>query len=177
MQDEFILKRGVQIADKQNIKMVEQTKYVLFYGKNYSIKKPTDWLIQQKDETYTIFTGPKVGPLKVGFYIRILENHEGDYLHAAEQLRALQAKQAKHHIIEERDMSQKNFDALMRYSTWYNHTENIMMYVREIFTERNGKIYILSSSVPNTPHLQMFDNIFIYMFNSFKYNTLSAKNN
>lgn len=152
------------------------TEYILFRAKYYSIRKPTDWLVQKKDEHRTAFIGPKVGPFHVGFFITILENYEGDYISAAKEARTLQAQQAKHHIIEEQDVSKGKFDAMMRYSTWYNRAENIMMYTREIYTERNKKIYVLSSSVPNSPDLQAFDNIFIEMLNSFKYNKLPISN-
>jgi|GEM_PF-3192668 len=152
------------------------TEYILFQAKDFSIQKPTDWLVQKKDEHHIAFIGPKVGPLHAGFFITVLENHEGGYLAAAKEAGALQVKQAKYHIIEEQDVSKEKFDAVMRYATWYNRTQDLMMYAREIYTERNGKVYVLSSSVPNTPHLQMFDNVFIYMFNSFKYNRLNVNN-
>lgn len=150
------------------------TEYILFQAKDYSIQKPVDWLVQKKDEQHIAFIGPKVGPLHAGFFITILENHDGGYIAAAKEAEALQSQQTKYQLIEERDISKEKFDAMMRYATWYNRTQNLMMYSREIYTERNGKVYILSSSVPNTPHLQTFDNIFIYMFNSFKHNVLST---
>jgi len=143
--------------------------YLPFYGKTYSIQKPSDWLIQMKNEHFVVFEGPKIGNFPTHFFIKTINNYPKDYLHAAEESKLLRQKQGRLRILEERDMSQESFSAIARHSAWYDYKKDIMMFARDAFVAEGSTVHVLSSLVPNNPHLKEFDNIFVTMLNSFRY--------
>ena len=46
---------------------------------------------------------------------------------------------------------------------------DMMLFVREIFTESSDKIFVLSASIPNTPDLDELDRVTVQMMNSFTF--------
>jgi len=148
-------------------KMEQATKK--FEGKGYTIDLPKGWTPKDISENQTLLTGPKIGDAKVGFYITKLLKEDKSYLIAAEKTKKQQSTYQNYTILEEKDISQTGFKAYMRRTHWFEKDIDMELFVREIFTESETHIFILSASIPNTPGLKVLDKAVVAMMNSFQF--------
>lgn len=140
-----------------------------FEGKGYSVDVPENWKMTKVSENQVLFTGPKVGNASVGFYISRLPKGDKNYLIAAQKSQEQQSLNQYYNTLEEKDISQPGFDALMRRTSWFAEDINMELFIREIFTQSDQYVFILSGSIPNTPHLKELDEALVSILNSFRF--------
>lgn len=140
-----------------------------FEGKGYSVDVPENWKMMEVGENQVLFTGPKVGHASVGFYISRLPKGDKNYLIAAQKSMERQSQNLHYNTLEEKDISQPGFEALMRRAQWFVEDINMELFVREIFTQSDQYVFILSGSIPNTPHLKELDSALVSIFSSFRF--------
>jgi len=147
----------------------EETAIVKYKGRDFSVQVDSNWKVQQVDENRTFFYGPKVGKLRLGFYITSMPKKGKSYIDAAKMMKASQSTEESFEVLEEADISQDNFKAYMRRVSWYNADKDMTLFVRNLFTETDEQVIMLSSSIPNSPNLAELDKAIIGMMNSFKF--------
>ncbi len=140
-----------------------------YQGNGYSLTLASNWHIDEREGNQTFFYGPNVGDARVGFYVTVVDKNGKTYKDAAKKFKEDQKTEEKYTVLEENDISKNNFKAFMRRSSWYSPTIDMMLFVREIFTESADKVFILSASVPNSPDLEELDGITVQMMNSFQF--------
>jgi len=133
----------------------KEIKIVRYYGKGYTIQVASNWKVQQLQENQTDVT--------------ILPKKGRTYMDAARISKASLSKEQEYTLLEEKDISQENFKASMHKSSWYNADKDMMVFVREIFTETETEVFILSSTIPNSPDIAELDNTIAAMMNSFSF--------
>jgi len=148
-------------------KMEQEVK--IFNGKGYAIDLPEGWISKEISENQVLFTGPKIGHANVGFYITQLPKEDKNYSIAAQKTKEQQADYENYTIMEEKDISQPGFKAYMRRAHWFEKDINMELFVREIFTESETNVFILSASIPNTPDIDVLDKAVLSMMNSFRF--------
>ena len=136
---------------------------------DYTIKIPANWYVDKIDGRQTFFYGPKVGEKRIGFYVTALEKEGKTYLDAAQKVKSDQETKRNYKVLEKKDISEADFKANMRRSCWYEEELDIVLFVREIFTESKDKVFILSSSIPNSPDLEELDRVVVGIMNSFRF--------
>ncbi len=145
----------------------KRPRVITYRGKEYSICVASNWGIQKINENQTFFYGPKVGAVRIGFYITSVNKDGKSYLDAAERKKIMNQQEAEYTVLEEQDISQQDYKAFMRRSCWYNADIDMILFVREIFTESDDKVFILSCSIPNSPDLEELNRATVHMMNSF----------
>ena len=145
-----------------------ELKTVQYNRSGYTVSVLENWNVKLIDEQRTAFIGPKVGKLRIGFYITVVPKNGKNYLDAAQKIKLQQALEPHYEVMEEKDISNET-NAFMRRSCWYNQEADMMLFVRDIFTEYNDNVYILSCSIPNNPDLAYIDTATIEMMGSFKF--------
>jgi len=146
-----------------------ELKIITHHGKGYTVQVAANWKIQQVEENQTVFLGPKVGSLRIGFYVTALPKKGKNYLDAARISKASQSKENHYTVLEEKDITQQNVKALLRRSSWYNADKDMTLFVREIFTESDKEVFILSSTIPNSSDIAELDSAIVAMMNSFRF--------
>lgn len=170
----FKLLSNTPVAGFFNSAKVEN-EWLIYKGNGYAIDIPANWTTKKISENQILFTGPKVGNANVGFYITKLPKEDKSYLVAANKTKQQQSTYDNYRIIEEKDISQPGFKAFMRRAHWFKKDINMELFVREIFTETDANVFILSASIPNTPKLQQLDKAIISMMSSFRFASTSRK--
>jgi len=127
-----------------------------------------NWKVELIDMQRTAFIGPKVGELQMGFYITVVSKEGKTYLDAAQRIKEQQQLEPYYELLEETDISNTS-NALMRRACWYHEAADMMLFVREIFTEYNDQIYILSCSIPNDADLSFLDKATLEMMGTFSF--------
>jgi len=161
------MESGQSISSDSSEKIVTGIK--TFTGKGYSVDVPENWKMTKVSESQILFTGPKVGNASVGFYISRLLKGDKNYLIAAQKSYEQQSLNHHYNTLEEKDISQPGFDALMRRAQWFAQDINMELFVREIFTQSDQYVFILSGSIPNTPYLKELDAALVSILNSFRF--------
>jgi len=147
-----------------------QTPQIIKYkGKGFNVEVASNWKVQQADENRTFFYGPKVGKLRVGFYITSMPKKDKSYMEAAQIMKTSQSTEKNYTVLEEADISQDNFKAFMRRASWYNADKDMTLFIRNIFTETDEQVFMISSSIPNSPALAELDEALISMMNTFSF--------
>jgi len=141
----------------------------VFTGKGYTINLPENWVMNEISEDQILFTGPKVGNATVGFYISRLPKGDKNYSIAAQKSLERQSKNQNYGTLEEKDISQPGFNAFMRRAHWFAEDIDMELFVREIYTQSDSHVFILSGSIPNTPDLKELDAVIISILNSFRF--------
>lgn len=147
----------------------KEIKIVNYQGKGYTLRIASNWTVKKLQENQTAFLGPKIGALSIGFYVTVLLKKGKNYIDAARISKASQSKQTDYILLEEKDISQENFKGFIRRSSWFNADKDMMVFVREIFTETDTEVFILSSIIPNSSDLAELDNTIVAMMNSFRF--------
>ncbi|MGB5436665.1 MAG: hypothetical protein WBM98_12305 [Maribacter sp.] len=142
----------------------------VYKHKDYTIEVAANWYIDEIDGKQTFFYGPKVGEKRIGFYVTAVEKQGKSYKDAARKMKSEQEKNKEYKVLEQANISDAGFKALMRRSCWYEEDMDMMLFIREIFTESENKVFILSSSIPNSPDLEELDSAIIHVMNSFRFN-------
>ncbi len=166
MDNNEFLKNSIMTEDK--IKK-EKPKVIIYRCKEYSIYIGSNWDIQNINKNQTFFYGPKVGATRIGFYITSVNKDGKTYLDAANRRKVMHQQETDYAILEEQDISKQGYQAFMRLSCWYDANSDMTLFVREIFTESDQKVVILSCSIPNSPDLEELNKTTVQMMNSFRF--------
>lgn len=145
-----------------------QPKFVKHETAEYLIYVLENWAVQKIDKWRTIFYGPKVGTNNIGFYITILKSSEKPFMEVYKEACTKQKRGEEYQLHDEEDLSKEGLRSIMRHSSWYSPTIDMRLFIREIFIEFKGDIFILSSSIPNNPEIIELDTVITQMMNSFK---------
>jgi len=148
---------------------MEEVVVGTYHGEGYSLTLASNWYLDERELNRTFFYGPKVGDARVGFYVTVVDKNGKTYWDAAKRSKEDQKTEEQYTVLEEKDISQDQFKAFMRRSAWYAPTIDMMLFVREIFTESEDKVYIISASIPNGPDLEELDKVTVAMMNSFQF--------
>ncbi len=149
---------------------VQQVPSQQYDGEGYSVSIPENWGEANKiSAEQTMFLGPKVGNSHMAFYVTKIAKEGKTYKDAADKTKEQQANNPKYEVIEESDISQAGFKAYQRRSSWYAQDVDMMLITREIFTESEDAVFVLSCSIPNTPHLAELDKIGADIMETFKF--------
>lgn len=140
-----------------------------FLGKGYEIDLPKGWTSKNINENQVLFTGPKIGNANAALYITSVTKGDKGYLLAAEKTKKQQSVYENYIVVEEKDISQPNFKAYMRRAHWFEKDINMELFVREIFTESDKYVFIISASIPNTPNINILDKAMVAIMNSFRF--------
>ncbi len=147
----------------------ERPVAVLHQGKGYTIHVASNWYIDEVNENQTFFYGPKVGKLRLGFYVTRIAKKKQTYMDVAAQRKVLHQKEKNYEVLREQDLSQEQYNAFMRRSCWYAPKADTVLFIREIFTENKDTIFILSCSIPNSKDMGVLDRATTHMMNSFRF--------
>jgi len=143
-----------------------------YKGDGYTLSIPENWDEAKKiNVKRTMFLGPKVGNSHMAFYVTKIPKEGKSYKDAADKMKEQQAGNQKYSVKEEGDISQPGFKAYQRSSSWYAEDVDMMLITREIFTETDDAVFILSCSIPNTPHLAELDELGTVIMGSFKFSS------
>ncbi len=145
-----------------------ELKVIQYKRSGYTVSVPENWKVELIDEQRTAFIGPKVGKLQMGFYITLVPKEGKTYLDAAQRIKAKQELEPHYKLLEENNISNQS-KALMRRACWYHEGTDMMLFVREIFTEHQDQVYILSCSIPNNDDLSFLDAATVEMMGSFMF--------
>jgi len=107
-------------------------KILSYQGKGYTIRVASNWTVQQLQENQTVFLGPKVGALSIGFYVTTLPKKDKNYIDAARISKASQSKEKDYTLLEEKDISQENFKGFIRRSSWFNADFHLLYQILQI---------------------------------------------
>ena len=151
-------------------KTIEKRPVGLRYnGKGYSIHVASNWLVKEIDESQTFFYGPKVGKLRMGFYVTRIDKKEMTYLDIADKSKKKRQKEPNYTVHHEEDISKDNFHAFARRCSWYEPQTDMVLLVREVFTQNDDTIFVLSSSIPNSSELVVLNEAMTHMMNTFRF--------
>lgn len=152
-----------------------QPQIVTYKSEDYSITMASSWKVQKIDENRILFIGPSVGDLEVGFYVTAVPKEGNTYLDAAKRYMEKQMLEKEYTILEEKDISKEGFKAFMRRSSWYHTEKDMVLFVRDVFTESDTKVFVLSCSIPNSENLREIENVTSVMMTSFKLNNTNER--
>lgn len=141
---------------------------ILYKRLGYTVSVLENWRVELIDEQRTAFIGPKVGELRMGFYITAVPKEGKTYLDAAQRSKAQQELEPNYELLEEKNISNES-NAFMRRACWYHEDSDMMLFVRDIFTEHKNQVYILSCSIPNNDDLSFLDAATAEMMGSFTF--------
>ncbi len=161
-----ILKNRIKSLGLDSVRSILKRKYV---GNGYQINIPENWKVKELDNAQTAFIGPKIGNSHIGFYITQIKKGDKSYLDAAKKTKEQQSGQEGYKVLLEKDISRSGFEAFMRRSYWYAKDIDMVLFVREVFTETKGTVFVLSSSIPNNPHIKELDALLVSIMNSFRF--------
>jgi len=147
----------------------EKPVAVLHKGKGYTIHVASNWLVKEADENQTFFYGPKVGKLRLGFHVKAIAKKGKTYQEIAEERKVEHQEEKNYTVLKEQDISQDNYHAFMRRSCWYAEEAEMVLFIREVFTETEDTIFILSSSIPNGQDIALLDKAVTHMMNTFRF--------
>ena len=143
-----------------------ELKMIQYKRSGYVVSVLENWKVELLDEERTAFIGPKVGALQMGFYITVVPKMGKTYLDAAQRIKAQQELEPHYELLEEKNISNES-NALMRRACWYHEDSDMMLFVRDIFTEYKDHVYLLSCSIPNNDDLSFLDAATFEMMGSF----------
>ncbi len=161
-----LIKKAVKFSGSDSVRSIPKRKYI---GNGYQINIPVNWKIKKLHTAQTAFIGPKIGNSYLSFYITQVQKDNKSYLNAAKKTKKQQAKQEGYKVLLEKDISRSGFKAFMRRSYWYAKDIDMILFVREIFTETEASVFILSSSIPNNPNIKELDALLVSVMNSFRF--------
>lgn len=146
----------------------KELKTIQYKRSGYVVSVLENWKVELLDEQRTAFIGPKVGDLHMGFYITVVPKNGKTYLDAAQRIKEQQELEPHYELLEEKNISNES-NAFMRRACWYHEESDMMLFVRDIFTEYKDQVYILSCSIPNTDDLPFLDAATAEMMGSFTF--------
>ncbi|MGB5436666.1 MAG: hypothetical protein WBM98_12310 [Maribacter sp.] len=149
----------------QDVQVAKRT----YKGSGFTIVIPENWKVKRLDDTRTMFVGPKIGNSHFAFFVTRIGREGKNYLDAAKATKGQQANYTNYTILEGKDISQEGFSAYSRRSSWFAEDIDMVLFVREIFTQSSSHVFILSASIPNTPHMTDLDKLAVSILNSFRF--------
>lgn len=159
---------------------IDESPLMIFQGPGFVIQMPTNWLIVNGDDGTIAFIGPTVGNARAGFTIAVepIESDGRESLTyttaAADAKRRLAEERQNFTILNEQDISTDALPAYTHYFHSYNPTIDMVILQRQVFASGNNSVITLTSSVPNTSHLDEFDRLFLKMIQSFRFGYLDV---
>jgi len=148
------------------VKLME-AKFKIFEGEDYIISQPSDWSVLIKDNEHVAFIGPKVNKAhRVGFFITRVKNANND--DASKIAQQSRSKQLDYKVLIEQNIILNEYPTLVNYTMWCDAEHKCSIYCMELFIQADDSIFILSTSISETPNRKKYEFIFDEMFQSFQ---------
>ncbi|WP_010182927.1 hypothetical protein [Aquimarina agarilytica] len=153
--------------EKYEVLDIQSNKKII--GSGYSIMIPNNWVAKQLDSNQVFIKGAKVNNVYSAIYITKWPKNGKNYIDAANRMKIQQSKNIDYTLLSEKDISKLNLNALLRRSSWYSSNINMKLFIREIYTQNDTDIFIISASIPMVPDLETLDEHMVSILSTFKF--------
>lgn len=133
-----------------------------------SFSMPSGWEVKRPELNKTVLLGPNVGPLKAGFIIVELKDRGDEFVKIIAEARRQQLQLPMFEVINETDLSKQGFEAWRVRTRWYDENADLMIDGQNIFSRYGNDVFVLTSSIPNTPAKAELDQVFTQIIESFR---------
>lgn len=163
----FLLSALVAVAMSQDEKA--PAKFVTHHDASYTIEVPAAWKVEKMGASQVRFVGPKAGNAHASFLITKSSNQDKSYLVAAAKAKEEQSTKKSHAILVEKDLSKGKVKGSMRWSRWVDEDLDVVVFVRDVFTESEDEVFILTATFPHTMEYAKINPVMVAMVDSFRF--------